>query len=404
MVGLVKRPGLILLWAASTGACGFREIPLEPACFVYVVASDTHTCARKTDGTLWCWGDNRYGQLGLGDVEPRALPAMVEELGSEVAGIYLPVGSGVISTRTAFTCARKTDGTLWCWGNNENGQLGLGDTSNRLSPTRVTSLGDDVHAAALGSAFGCARKTDSSILCWGANESGQLGLGDTTERSTPVEVDLGPGPAARYLTTGVAHTCARMTDGTLRCWGNNAFGQLGTGDNEPHSLPVAIDTGGPPSGVDVVVAGGQHTCVTHTDSTLACFGDNRYGQLGTGDDAPRSSATPVPFPQLAGGIPLITAGGSHTCVGRTDGTVWCFGANASGQLGNGGTDNSSTPTEVTGELLAAGVAVVYAGGQHTCARTIDSALVCWGSNEYGQLGVGGGPGSPVPVAISSGCP
>src|SRR5688572_28583170 len=207
------RRRLACAWIFVAACNGFREVPIDDSCFVYIVAGDSHRCGRKTDGSLWCWGDSSYGHLGIGDTQPHPKPTRIDMFGNQTAGIYLPAGTGNISSRTAFTCARRADSTLYCCGNNEYGQLGTGDKNNRLHPTRVEALGSNAHAASLGNGFACARNNDSSIWCWGANESGQLGTGDTEMRLEPTEVD--PGDAqmlrgnVRYLATGTAHVCAR---------------------------------------------------------------------------------------------------------------------------------------------------------------------------------------------------
>lgn len=384
---------------------GFREVPIDDACFVYVVAGDSHTCGRKTDGSLWCWGDNQYGQLGTGDTDPHPKPVRVDLLGDQVAGIYLPAGTGDISSRTAFSCARKTEGSLFCWGNNEYGQLGTGDANNRLQPTRVESLGGDVHAASLGSGFACARKNDNSIWCWGANESGQLGTGDTDHRDVPVEVDpTGLGDNVRYLSTGSAHVCARKTDGTVYCWGENGAGQLGVGDTDRRLLPTAVEATELMNNADVIVTGGAHSCAAKSDGSLFCWGANQYGQLGAGDLAPHLVPTRVALDGLAGGVPLLSAGGNHTCAGIADGTLECWGDNRAGQLGDQTKMNRKLPHAVVARELGMSIAVIYAGGSHTCARTNDGAVFCWGSNEYGQLGIGSGPSSNVPVVVAAACP
>jgi alpha-tubulin suppressor-like RCC1 family protein len=381
-----------LVLTVLAAACGFQEVTAD-SCFVYLVASDSHTCARRTDGTLVCWGNNQFGQLS--------------GLEGEVAGIYLPTSGGDVSTRTAFSCARKADGTLWCWGNNAHGQLGAGDTDAHAEAVQADpdGLGDQVHAAALGSAFGCARTNDNAIWCWGANESGQLGTGDTDPRLTPVQVDPdGLGRDVRYVYTGAAHGCARKTDGTLWCWGGNQYGQLGTGDTERRLTPVQVGVDTLGAGVDVVFAGAHHTCASTTDGTLWCWGANQYGQLGVGDLEPRSTPTPVDLTDLGAGVSLVSAGGRHTCAGKTDGSLWCWGSNQAGQLGGGPIDNSPVPVPVDTRGFASPVALVYAGGAHTCARAMDSSLWCWGSNEFGQLGVAAGPGHDVPMLVAPACP
>ncbi|MCK6550155.1 hypothetical protein L6R52_30250 [Myxococcota bacterium] len=393
-------------FAPVSGACGFREVVPEGACFAYIVTSDSHTCGRRVDGSLWCWGSNAFGQLGTGDTEPRTEPTRVDALGDEVAGIYLPTGSGAISSRTAFTCARKTDGTLWCFGNNQWGQLGTGDTTPRSVPTKVgsTDLGADVHAASLGSGFACVRKNDDTIWCWGANESGQLGTGDTEPRPTPVQVApdvLGSG--VRYLSTGDAHACARMLDGRVLCWGANPQGQLGTGDTEPRLVPTPISTPELSSDAGVIVTGATHTCATRTDAALFCWGGNQLGQLGVGDTERRLVPTRVELTDLAAEVPLVTAGGRHTCVAKIDGTLWCFGDNRAGQLGRGDRENASRPVAVEQRALGREIAVIYAGGANTCARTQAGLVWCWGANDFGQLGIGSGPGRTEPELVTASC-
>jgi alpha-tubulin suppressor-like RCC1 family protein len=398
----VIRPRAEAALALFLTACGgFREIPIDDSCFVYVVAGDSHTCGRKTDGTLWCWGDNQYGQLGTGDTAPHSRPVRVEALGNQVAGVYLPSGTGDISTRTAFSCALKTEGSLYCWGNNEYGQLGTGDANNRLDPARVDVL---VHAASLGSGFACARKNDNSIWCWGANESGQLGTGDTQSRSRPVEVAPETlGGNARYLSTGSAHACARKLDATIVCWGENGSGQLGTGTTERSLVPVPVDMTELAENADVIATGGEHSCAAKSDSTVFCWGANQFGRLGIGDTRPRLLPRLVSLEGFAGGVPRLTTGGHHSCAAIADGSIRCWGNNRAGQLGDGSKMNRSLPHAVDAHQLGMSIAVIYAGGQHTCARTNDGAVFCWGSNEYGQLGVGAGLGTTTPVQVAPSC-
>jgi alpha-tubulin suppressor-like RCC1 family protein len=393
--------------AALSTACGFREID-EPPCFAYVVASDSHSCARTTEGALYCWGNNQYGQLGTGDTEPRDRPTRIgaDLFGNEVAGIYVPSGSGGSSTRTAFTCARLTDGSLWCWGANEYGQLGTGDSASRSLPHNVAPdrLNNDVHAASLGSGFTCVRQNDNSIFCWGANESGQLGTGDYERRLLPEQVDPeGLGTDVRYLATGASHACARKTDGTIWCWGSNQFGQLGTGDMQPRLTPFEIGREQFESTADVIAAGGLHTCATRTDAELFCWGANQYGQLGAGHTGSQTVPNPVDLEGLAGGVPLVSVGGQHTCAAKADGSLWCWGNNLAGQLGNGRTDNSSEPVQVDPAVMDGAISVIYAGGMHTCARNVDGSVWCWGDNQFGQLGIGHGAQSAIPEQVSDRC-
>jgi len=186
-----------------------------------------HTIARKTDGTLWAWGYNWNGQLGLGDTTDRNTPTKV---GTDTNWASVSCGA-------QHTLAIKTDGTLWAWGYNWNGQLGLGDTTERNTPTKVGTE-TNWSSVSCGVYHTLARKTDGTLWAWGANGDGQLGLGDTTDRYTPTKV--GTDTNWSSVSCGVWHTIARKTDGTLWAWGANGNGQLGLGDNTSRNTPTQV--------------------------------------------------------------------------------------------------------------------------------------------------------------------
>jgi hypothetical protein len=197
-----------------------------------VTAGYYHTCARKQDGTLWCWGNNYHGQLGDGTTaSPKPSPVQVTALGTsavEVAPGYF------------YTCARKQDGTLWCWGCNSGGKLGDGTTTGTPSPVQVTALGTSAVEVAASFSHTCARKQDGTLWCWGDNYYGQLGDGTTVwPKTSPVQV-AALGASAVEVAAGEAHTCARKGDGTLWCWGNNYYGQLGDGTTTDKLSPVQV--------------------------------------------------------------------------------------------------------------------------------------------------------------------
>ena len=398
---------LAAMLGLATAGCGFKKITSTSACFAYIVTSDTHTCARKTDSTLWCWGGNQYGQLGIGnDPSPRPEPTFVDTLGSTAARIYLPTAIGMSSTRTAFTCSRRSDSTLWCWGQNQDGQLGTGDMDARTRPTRIApeTFAGDVHSVAAGAGFACARRNDGTVWCWGQNEQGQLGLNDTARRLEPAQVapEIFAGDATQ-VAAGGAHACALKADSTLWCWGHNQFGQLGTADTRPHRIPTRVSGFG--NDVAIVFAGADHTCAVKTDASLWCWGQNQYGQLGLGDTRSRSAPARVDFTDLGTGVTVVSGGAPHACAVKTDGSLWCWGGNQFGQLGRGDRQQSADPVQVR---LPSGVTIaqVYAGGTHTCARSVQNALYCWGANEYGQLGARPDASGAVlePRLAASACP
>lgn len=278
------------------------------------------------------------------------------------------------------TCA-VVDGTLYCWGDNQNGALGLGDFESRAVPTRVGTE-SDWGLVGSGAALTCALRV-GIVYCWGAGSSGQLGNGEFSGSLSPQEVSL-PAPA-RDLSVGHDHVCAILTDGRLFCWGNNTEGQLaqndpftGPGINSP--VPLQVGTGADWGSVS---CGQGHTCAIRTDGSLWCWGRNSLSELGLGEGAPGQ----IRVPQVVGADTdweMVAVGQSHTCGIRGD-DVYCWGANGHSQSGIVGQDPIHEPTQLVGH---SGVVEVGVDTFHSCARTQDGGLSCWGRNIEGQLGDG----------------
>ena len=282
-------------------------------CALQMALGQWHTCARKHDDTLWCWGGNYDGQLGDGTTVDKSSPVQVTSLGSSVVEVALGIG---------HTCARKQDGTLWCWGGNGNGELGDGTTVSKSSPVQVTALGAAVAGVALGSTHTCARKQNGTLWCWGRNLFGQVGDGTNTDKHNPVQVPLLT--AVVEVSLGYGHTCARKQDGTLWCWGSSQGQQ---------NSPIQITALG--STVTEVGLGGEwRNCARQQDGTLWCWTENPI------------SAKPVQVSTLGSDVVEVALGYYHTCVRKQDGTPWCWGDNIAGQLGDGTTANKSLPTQV----------------------------------------------------------
>ena len=372
----------------------------DGVCAAYVVAGPGHTCVRLSNGSMYCWGDNRFGQLGVGDTKPRDGLAKAAFGGLGVTKVYLPPGDGELSSDLGtFTCAITTDNAFWCWGGNAQGQLGTGDTELRASPTLVPGLVADVAKASNGGTHTCAQTSGGQLYCWGNNLAGQLGLGNNAAQLQPAQV-TSPGWTVDRLATGARFTCARGTDGTLRCWGDNQHGQLGVGDTTARNVPTAVGALG--TRVVRLAAGGAHLCSLLTDDTVWCQGLNRFGQLGVGDTDPRQAPAQAGASTL-GAVTQVYAGGNHSCALKADGTLWCWGDNRSGQLGVGDTEPRSTPVQVAPQVLGNQVAAAYAGGAHTCAVKSDLSVWCWGNNQYGQVGPGAGARSAEPVQVLPSC-
>jgi alpha-tubulin suppressor-like RCC1 family protein len=358
-----------------------------------VATGDFHTCASLPDNTVQCWGDNTFGQLGIDVTVPRAFSPLT------VSGITT---ASAVSLGGAHSCARLQNGTVRCWGSNVAGQLGNGTTTDSFTPVPVFGLSTATAVTASRGrldSFGhtCALLTGGTVRCWGRNSVGQLGIGSTTDSSTPITVTALSGLTVTAVEAGGFHTCALISNGTVRCWGDNLFGQLGTAAGTASNSPSPVAVAGL-TNVTAIAAGGIHTCALILGGTIRCWGGNGQGRLGNGG-TPSDASAAVPNPVTVTGISTaiaITAGRGHSCAILSGGAVRCWGDNSAAMLGNGTTTSSSTPVNVTG--IASAVAIA-AGAVQTCARLADSTLECWGDNSNGQLGPGSTVLSTTPAAV-----
>lgn len=341
---------------------------------------------RVGTGDVWIWGDNAFSQQCDGTTEPRLLPAKVDGV-SEVVTIGGGGGHGVVL---------RTDGTVWAWGRNDYGQVGDGTTVNRSTPAKVEGLENIVALSGAGG-HSLAIAEDGTVWAWGHNGRGDLGDGTTDNRSRPVKVKNLTDVAA--VSWGGGHGVARRRDGTAWTWGHNLFGGLGDGSTETRLEPVRVDL----DNVVEVTGGGGHSLARTADGALWAWGRNDRGQVGDGTFETRLS--PVRVQGLDDvEIDSFIGGYFHSLVLATDGTVWTWGNNDSGQLGDGTTENRNLPAQVSG---LTGVAAVAGGGGrnefgpggHTLALLRDGTLRGWGLNDAGQLGDGTTDNRVRPVAV-----
>jgi alpha-tubulin suppressor-like RCC1 family protein len=273
------------------------------------------------------------------------------------------------------SCARFSDGTVRCWGGNGSGQLGDGTKNNKLKPVAVTALSGVVELAA-GGYHTCARQESGAMRCWGRNTSGQLGLGTVEDQPNPQAVK-GLNGEVRQIALGQAHTCAVLANNNLFCWGANANGQLG--DNSTTGRPLPVLTG---IFISKAALGSYHTCAISMLDEVFCTGANTAGQLGNGTFTP--SLAPVSVEVLKGKENVeLALGEEHSCSRSANGEVRCWGANSKGQLGDGSAADQSTPKALYDNINAA---ALVAGGNTSGALTSESTIMTWGDNGGGQCG------------------
>lgn len=318
---------------------------------------------------LYSWGRNAAGQLGLNDTTNRSSPNQVGSLTNWIS---------VSACTTGVGFAIKSDGTLWAWGNNNTGQLGLGDTTNRSSPVQVGALTNWLRVSG-GSYSAYAIKTDGTLWGWGSGGSGQLGKGNTNSYSSPVQI--GSGTNWAWVEAGAIFAAyAIKTDGTLWSWGYNGNGQLGLGNITDYSSPKQV---GALTNWLKLSSGSYSAYAVKTDGTLWSWGLNNAGRLGLGNTTNYSS------PKQIGALTSwssIEGGSAYAMAIRTNGTLWGWGNNAgTGCLGNGNTTNYSSPIQI-GSLT--NWSSLSCGNAHTLATKTDFTLWSWGQAGQGQLGLG----------------
>jgi alpha-tubulin suppressor-like RCC1 family protein len=347
------------------------KAPTGPADPVVQVASrGDHACALTKAGHVMCWGKNTYGQLGNGTRDDSARAVRVPL-----------VDAAELSLGVDFSCARRRGGTVVCWGNDQDGQLGTGRGGKpgqwSTKPIRVAQLEGAVQISA-GEYHACARMKDGTLRCWGNAADGQLGSAEERVFATPRTIPGVSGVVS--VASGASHVCVLDASGGVRCWGRNTEGELGDGQLGSRIKPVVV------RGLSDVVelsAGARHSCARRRDGKVACWGDNASGQLGAaaGRDAKRYE--PVIVAGLSDVVELAL-GGNHSCARHRTGSVACWGGNEHGQLGHVASPKQrNVPTLVHGLPDAIDLSL---GERHSCAARGRGDASCWGRNEHGALG------------------
>lgn len=376
-----RRTGSTTVKAFAGTVSGSVTVFVTPLVFNSISTGANHACAIANNHHAYCWGDNDDAEVGTGS------SSFLEPAPRRVT--LLPDQSSV-AAGGASTCALDLTGVAYCWGRQVNGRLGRdGDPGNPATPTAVaTSL--RFTDLALGGAHVCGLTGDGRGACWGADGAGQLGDGGGIDRTTPNGI-FGDTPWLA-IAAGAAHTCALASDSTAACWGANAAGQLGDSTTSSRNVPTAVRGG---LKFVAISTGGEITCALTATGAAWCWGRNASGQTGTGSP---DSIVVVPTP-VSGGLVFrsVTAGGQHACGIAADSLAYCWGANGSGQLGDSSQTPRPAPVAVRGGLHFADL---RAGAAFTCGLTGGLVLYCWGDGTQGQLGRVLLGSSSVPVRVA----
>jgi len=354
--------------------CGADLRCLEGACtdvIVAVEAGDQHTCALRATGAALCWGDNRSGELGDGTTTDRHVPTAV--IGVTDA-VQIALGGYSFSASKAFTCVRRRGGAVSCWGNNESGTLGDGTTTARSTPGPVAGVTDSIHVTA-GWGHACAVRGGGTVHCWGANDWGQLGDGTTSTAPVTTPTSVVGLTEATAVSAGNRHTCAIVGSGAIKCWGYGETGALGENRTMNRSSPVNV------VGIDdavQVLAGADSTCALRASGAVECWGSNHWGNLGRSDaDTTAIQAQPQAIAAARRDFELLTGKFTRTCGLRVTGEVWCWGLESAATV--------SLPAD-HGHFTAP--LDIAAGERFECAVTASGGVACVGANFFGQLGDG----------------
>ena len=380
----------------NCGACGVtcaaNQVCVDASCqsdnvILQLVGGDGHTCARRSDGVVFCWGVSDFGQVGDGASLNRTTP-------TELMNVDLHGHTVFIASGQDHNCAVVANGDVYCWGRNDKGQLGVGTSvTESLVPVKVPGLPSAALRVDGGKEHSCALLSTGAIYCWGRNDKGQLGDGTKTDRPNATRTLAING--ATDLCTGEKHSCALIAGGTLRCWGENGKYQLGDDSNTERTAPVAVTRIGGASGnlgsAAEIDCFHLQTCARLINGDVVCWGDTAESQLGAGVGAPGPNGTKVVTPLMAS---KLAVGEQHGCV-ISSGAVKCWGRDDRGQIANG---KVASAVAVTVAELS-NIDAIGLGQKHSCAAS-GPDVWCWGSNSAGALGDGTTTDSLVPVQVT----
>ena len=346
--------------------------------FNLIANGPSFTCGIITDGSVRCWGLESYGERGdsatTGNINT---PSTIVQNISSV--IDLDLGE-------KHACSIDNSSKIWCWGRNNSGQIGFGSsTSEYTSPVEVIGITNAVEVD-LGDEFSCARLSDKTVKCWGNLTNGRLGYG-----VGPVSAPVYNVSAAKEISMGASHSCVLNDNGTVKCWGEGDNGRLGDGYITDRTYPVDVYN---LSNASQIVTGADFTCALRSDSNIACWGNNADGIAGTWGEL---AYTPTNIPSISD-VKALDAGNSHVCALLNTGGIKCWGKGDNGRLGNNNSSTTESPQSVYGITSATAIGL---GENHSCAVLDNNYVVCWGSGTSGQLGNNKEYNYNIPVLVRS---
>jgi alpha-tubulin suppressor-like RCC1 family protein len=375
------RPGSATVRVYAGVVAGAVTVFVTPIVYNSFATGASHVCAVANNRHAYCWGKNDDAQVGTGSA------SFIEPVPRRVA---ISAALGTVSAGSAHSCAVELSGAAWCWGREASGRLGRDGTPGNPAIPQLVAASAQFAQLAAGGAHTCSLDVSGTAICWGADGDGQLGDGLAIDRSVPQAIT----GDTRWLViaSGAIHTCAVATDQSGWCWGGNPSAQIGDSSTSDRIVPTPIALG---QTFSTISAGGGHSCAVTTGGAAQCWGANTRSQTGSGLP---DSLVLVPAAVMGGlAFRTISAGGQHTCGITTDSLAYCWGANTNGQLGDSSQIDRPTPVLVHGGLR---FTEVHAGSGFTCGLTDGLVLYCWGDGTQGQLGRSFLASSTVPVKVA----
>lgn len=360
--------------APATGSMTPTKVEL-PAPAVAVTTDEVHTCAALEDGSMWCWGGNEFGQLGDGSKNNSAAPVQVKNL---------PIAPVAVAAGSTHTCAMSPT-EVYCWGNNQFNEVGPGRSivglpDEVLTPRKVADVEPSLSIEA-GQDHTCVRTATGTVQCWGAYWEGQLGTGDQENMAGKVVFVPGLAGEVHQISVGSDHNCVGFTTGGVQCWGLDKSGQVGTA----HNLIAAVSTAS--SGYVSADLGSANTCALTAAGEMRCWGAYRATGAST-----TAALTPTRVQQITEPVVEIAMGYSHRCARTTDGKLYCWGSSNHGESAT----DAFVPEPALVQGLPRDVRRVFTGYYHTCVLDASGGLYCWGKNQFGELGTGDTESSKTP--------